>query len=329
MPANLPPQYLKAEEEYRKAQSPDEQVACLEKMFLLIPKHKGTEKLQADLKTKIKEAKEESVAEKKAPKKGKTFKFPRQGAGQVVIIGAPNAGKSRIIAELTNAKPEVAPFPFTTREPAPAMMPWEDVNVQLIDTPPITADHFEGYLLGIVRSADAVLLCFDGSSDDAPEQTETVVKQFAERKTLLDVESGFAEENFSIVKVKTLLVVTRGDDPGANDRLAFYREIVSTPLAKLDVELDRADSAKELRDQIYRLVNVIRVYTKPPGKKADMTAPFTVPVGGTVEDLAGRVHRELPEKLKFAKVWGSGVHDGQSVGPDHVLSDRDVVELHA
>lgn len=329
MPANLPPQYLKAEEEYRKAQSPDEQVACLEKMFLLIPKHKGTEKLQADLKTKIKEAKEESVAEKKAPKKGKTFKFPRQGAGQVVIIGAPNAGKSRIVAELTNAKPEVAPFPFTTREPAPAMMPWEDVNVQLIDTPPITADHFEGYLLGIVRSADAVLLCFDGSSDDAPEQTETVVRQFADRKTLLDVESGFAEDNFAIVKVKTLLVVTRGDDPGAGDRLAFYREMVATPLATLNVELDRVDSANELRDQIYRLVNVIRVYTKPPGKKADMTSPFTIPVGGTVEDLAGRVHRELPEKLKFAKVWGSGVHDGQSVGIDHILSDRDVVELHA
>lgn len=165
MAVNATPQYRKAEEEYRRAQSVDEQIRCLELMLQLLPKHKASEKVQADLKTKLKEARVEQQQERSAPKKGKVFRFPRQGAGQVVVIGAPNAGKSRLLKELTSANPEVAPYPFTTREPAPGMMPWEDVNVQLIDTPPITDSLYEPYLTNILRSADAVVLCFDGSCE--------------------------------------------------------------------------------------------------------------------------------------------------------------------
>ena len=169
MPANLTPQYQRLEERYRKSQTLPERAELLDEMLATIPKHKGTEKLQAELKTKVKETKAELQAEASAPKKGpKTFRFPRQGCGQVLIVGAPNSGKSRILKELTKAEPEVAPYPFTTREPLPGMMPWEDVNVQLIDTPPITDAQFEPYLLNLVRAADAVVLAFDGSSDDAP-----------------------------------------------------------------------------------------------------------------------------------------------------------------
>lgn len=328
MPANLTPQYSKAEEEYRRAQTSDEQVACLERMLQLIPKHKGTEKLQADLKTKLKEAREEAGEARKAAKKTKSVRIPRQGAGQVVILGAPNAGKSRVLAELTSAKPEVAIYPFTTREPLPGMMPWEDVVVQLIDTPPITDAHFEGYLTGMVRSADLAVLCFDGSSDDAPDQTLDVIRQLEGRKTRLASLSGFLEDDYSVVQVKTLLVVTHGKDPAAADRLAYFREAWPNDLATLSVELDDADSKETLRNRIYQELGVIRVYTKPPGKPADYTAPFSLSAGATIEDLATKVHRDLAGKLKFAKVWGTGVHDGQSVGPDHVLFDRDLVELH-
>jgi len=329
MPANLTPQYSKAEEEYRRAQTPQEQVACLEKMLVLIPKHKGTEKLQADLKTRLKEAREELEAEKKAPKKGKSYKIPRQGAGQVILLGAPNAGKSRVLAELTNATPEVAPYPFTTREPLPGMMPWEDVKVQLIDTPPITDSHFESYLPGMVRSADAVLLCFDGSSDDAPDETAEVVKQFRDRKTILSTQTGFDEDDMSIVHVRTLLVVTRGNDPDCGDRLDYFREQVSTPFEEVRVDLENREDVEALRTKIYSALGLIRVYTKAPGKPASYEDPFTLPIGGTVEDLAAKVHRDLAEKLKFAKVWGTSAHDGQSVGRDHVLFDKDLVELHA
>jgi predicted GTPase len=251
MPANLTPQYSKAEEAYRKAQTPQERVECLEQMLQLIPKHKGTEKLQADLKTRLKEAREESQEEKQAAKPGKSYRIPRQGAGTVVVIGGPNAGKSRVLAELTNAHPEVAPYPFTTREPQPGMMPWEDATVQLIDTPPITDHHIEPYLTGFVRGADLVLLCLDGSSDDAPEQTAAVYEQLRSRKTLLDARSGFDEEDYAIVHVRTFLVVTRGDDPDVSTRLELFRELVATPLETHVVSLDRPESVAALRDAIY------------------------------------------------------------------------------
>src|SRR5271170_6716858 len=169
MAANLTPQYLEAEEEYKKAQSAEEKLACLKKMFQLVPKHKASEKLQADLKTKMAELRDELEEAKKHPKKvGVSYKFPRQGAGQYLIVGAPNAGKSRLLTRLTRATPEVAPFPFTTREPHVGMMEWEDVRIQLIDTPPITADYLESYLSGMVRTADANALLLDLADDDGP-----------------------------------------------------------------------------------------------------------------------------------------------------------------
>jgi len=329
MPANLTPQYSKAEEAYRKAQTAQERVECLEQMLTLIPKHKGTEKLQADLKTRLKETREEVQIEKSAPKTAKSYRIPRQGAGTVIVIGAPNSGKSRVLQELTNAQPEVAPYPFTTREPLPGMMTWEDVSVQLIDTPPITEHHIEPYLTGFVRSADAVLLCFDGSSDDAPEQTATVIEQFRSRKTQLDVASRFDEEDLSIVHVRTLLVVTRSDDPDAATRLEFLRELTPVPFQIVAAELDREASVAALRRAVYDALDVIRAYTKKPGKPADYADPYTIPRGGTVEDLALKVHQDLAASLKYAKIWAPDGAGGNTVGRDHVLADRDLVELHA
>lgn len=329
MPANLTPQYSKAEEEYRRAQSPAEAVLCLEKMLQLIPKHKGTEKLQAELKTKLKETRADLADETKAAKRGKSTRIPRQGAGQIVLVGAPNAGKSRILATLTHAKPEVAPYPFTTREPMPGMMPWRDVLVQLIDTPPITDTHFESALTSLVRSADAALLVMDGSSDDGPDETFEVMRQLEQRKVVLARESGFVGDDFARVRIKTLVIVTRGDDSGAAERLAYLAEAMKERLASAMVELGRPESVEQLRDRIYELLGVMRIYTKRPGKPVEKTAPFTLPVGGTVEDLAERVHKELAAKLKFAKVWGDGAHDGQAVGPEHLLHEGNIVELHA
>jgi len=329
MPANLTPQYQKAEEAYRRAQSAEERIACLEEMLALIPKHKGTEKLQAELKTRLKESRNELKTEKKAARKGRSYKFPRQGAGQVLLVGAPNAGKSRILAELTHAEPEVADYPFTTREPVPGMMPWNDVTVQLIDTPPVTDSHIEPYLTSLVRAADLALLCFDGSSDDAPEETAAVLHQLASRKTLLASATAFDDEDFSVLRIQTILTITRGDDPDSDLRFELLRELQPCDFPVVKVQLDDPQSREALRNTIYESLNVIRVYTKRPGKPADYDSPFTIPRSGTVEDLANQVHRDIAEKLKFARVWGQNVHDGQSVGREHELSDGDLVELHA
>ncbi len=328
MPANLPPVYRKAEEEYRRAQSTVEEISCLEKMLTLIPKHKGTEHLQADLKTRLKEARAQAQSEKSSPAKGRSFRIPRQGSGTVVLIGAPNSGRSRIVAELTNAEPEVAVYPFTTREPFPAMMPCGGALVQLIDTPPIAEGHMEPYLINYVRSADLVLLCFDGSSDDAPDETLAALEQFERRKTLLAETTGFDEQDFSRLRVRTRLVLTRAGDEDSGMRLDLVRESLPRELSVLAAELTDEESCEALRLAIFEALNVIRVFTKTPGKPAVFEDPFTIPHGGTVEDLAERVHRDLAEKLKFARVWGEGVHDGQSVGREHVLFEGDLVELH-
>jgi uncharacterized protein len=329
MAVNLTPQYLEAEAEYKKAQTPEERLACLKKMWALVPKHKASEKLQAELKTKLSEAREEAEHAKKHPKKaGVSYKIPRQGAGQYVLLGPPNAGKSRLLTRLSRAAPEVAPYPFTTREPHAGMMDWQDVKVQLIDLPPITADVMEPYISSMTRAADAALLMLDLGDDDGPFAVETVLERLAEVKTVLAREVPLEQEDYSIEVTKTLLVANKIDLPGAAERLEIVREMFEPRFAIHVISAEHGTGLEDLREAIYRFLNVIRVYTKQPGKPPDLTSPFTVPAGSTLVDMAAEVHRDFAENLKSARIWGTGVFDGQSVKRDHVLHDKDVVELH-
>jgi ribosome-interacting GTPase 1 len=329
MAANLTPQYLEAEAEYKKAQTAEERLQCLRKMWSLLPKHKSSEKLQADLKAKISAARDEVETEKRSPKKGGvSYKIPKQGAGQVILVGGPNAGKSRIVDRLTRASPEVAPYPFTTHEPAVGMMEWEDVRVQLIDTPPITADYLEGYLSSMVRSADAALLVVDLADDDGPFAAEAVVERLAQVKTVLVGRVPEEEPEPGIQYVKTMLAATKADAEGVADRLEIVREMFADRFPIHVVDVESGNGLEDLRTAIYRFLDVIRVYSKKPGKAPDMEAPFTCPAGSTVLQLAELIHREFGEKLKPARIWGTGVFDGQTITRDHVLHDKDVVELH-
>ena len=328
MAANLTPQYLEAEQEYKKAQSAEDKLACLKKMWSLVPKHKASEKLQAELKTKMKDLREEVEQKKSSKKGGVSYKIPKQGAGQYVIVGGPNAGKSRLLGRLTRANPEVGAYPFTTREPCPGMMDWQDAKVQLIDTPPITPDYLEGYLSSMVRTADAALLMVDLGDDDGPFAAQAVVDRLAQVKTMLVGQPPADEEDLTIEHVKTLLVANKIDLEGAPDRLEMVRELFGQKFSIHAISAEHGQGMEDLREAIYGFLNVIRVYTKKPGKPPDMASPFSLPVGGTVTDLAALVHRDLSEQLKSARAWGTGVFDGQTVPRDHVLHDKDVVELH-
>jgi len=326
MAANLTPQYLEAEAEYKKAQTAEERLACLRKMYALLPKHKASEKLQADLKTKISAARDEAERERKTPKKaGVSHKIPSQGAGQYVLLGAPNAGKSRLLTRLTRAAPEVAPYPFTTREPHAGMMDWEDVRVQLIDTPPVTTDYLEGYLPGMVQAADAALLLVDLGDDDGPFAAQAVLEKLAQTKAVL---GDAPAEDPGVFRVKALLAANKVDLPGAADRLEVVRELFGPRFVVHVISAEHGTGLEDLRNALYRLLNVIRVYTKQPGKPPDLTAPYTVPAGSTLLQMASKVHRDFAEGLKSARIWGTGVYDGQTVKRDHVLHDKDVVELH-
>jgi ribosome-interacting GTPase 1 len=329
MAANLTPQYLEAEAEYKKARTAEERLACLKTMYSLLPKHKASEKLQAELKTKISDAKEEVEQDRKSPKKGGvSYKIPKQGAGQYVILGAPNTGKSRLLTRLTRATPEVAPYPFTTREPHAGMMDWQDVRVQLIDTPPITADYMESYLSSMVQTASAALLLVDLGDDDGPFAAEAVLERLAQTKTVLVSQAPAVVEDPTIHYTKTLFVANKIDLPGATDRLEVVRELFGARFPLHVLSAEQGTGLEELRDAIYHFLNVIRVYTKQPGKPPDLASPFTCPIGSTLVEMAALVHRDFAEGLKSARIWGTGVYDGQTVKRDHVLHDKDIVELH-
>jgi ribosome-interacting GTPase 1 len=328
MAANLTPQYMEAEAEHKKAQTAEERLVCLRKMFALMPKHKASEKLQAELKTKIKNTAEEAESDRHKKRGGVSYKIPRQGAGQVALVGPPNAGKSRLLTRLTRATPEVAPYPFTTHQPTAGMMDWEDIRVQLIDLPPITADVMDGWVSSMIRAADAALFLVDLADDDAPFAAEAVLEKLATTKTVLIGSPPAEIEDYSVEHVRTMLVANKSDADGAADRLEIVREMIGPRFPIHVIAAEHGTGLEELRSAVFQFLNVIRVYSKLPGKPADRAAPFTCPVGSTVADFAGLVHRDFIEKLKSARIWGSGVFEGQAVGREYVLSDKDVVELH-
>ena len=337
MPANLTQQYLKAEEEYRRAATPEDELKCLQMMLSEIPKHKGTDHLQASLKTKISKVKKDIVAEKKSGKRSRGVRIPRQGAGMAVIIGGPNAGKSQLLDSLTHATPEVAPYPFTTHAPMPGMMQWEDVTVQLIDSPPITADFIEPFMYGLIRSADVVLFLLDLGSDDGIEQFQEVLDRLHDTKTRLAKESYLDESDVGLSYTQTLLLPNKIDLPDSAARLEFFRELFCEPFREpclvdfpeYPISAQEGSGLKELSEEVYRRMDVVRVYTKLPSEKLpDMERPFTIRRGHTLLELARQVHKDYAEGLKFARVWGAAVHDGTTVKGDYVVHDKDIVELH-
>lgn len=329
MAANLTPQYLKAEEEYRRAATTEDEIKWLEVMLREMPKHKASEKMQSDLKTKISKAKKDLEVERKSGKKGTSVRIPRQGAGTVVILGGPNAGKSRLLAALTRATPEVAPYPFTTRTPTPGMMPWEDVSVQLIDTPPITEDYLESYMQGMIRGADAAILMVDLGADEGIEQCQALLDRLNGTKTRLAAKSCLDEEDVGLSYTQTLFVPNKIDDPEASVRLELLHEMLPVEFPEFVISAELGQGLDQLKETIYRSLDVVRVYTKTPtAKEPDMTRPFTLRRGSTLADLAGMIHKDFVDKLKSARIWGTAVHDASTVKPDYVLHDRDVAELH-
>jgi hypothetical protein len=329
MPANLTPQYLKAEEEYRRAATPDEELKCLQMMLQEIPKHKGTDKLQADLKHKISEVKKQLQAEKATGKKSRGLRIPRQGAGTAVLLGGPNSGKSQLLASLTRATPEVAPYPFTTKVPIPGMMPYEDVAVQLVDTPPITADFLEPYMQGLIRRADLALLLVDLGSDDGINDCQAVVEQLGRTKTRLARSSRLGEDDVGLSFTQTFLVPNKIDLPDAAERLEFLHQLYPLDFPEYVISGQHGAGLERLHEAIYGALEVLRIYTKlPSAKEPDRERPFTIRRGRTLLDLAAQVHKDYSTNLKFARVWGSAVHDATVVKGDYLLHDKDVVELH-
>ena len=330
MPANLTQQYLKAEQAYRRAGTPEEELQCLETMLRELPKHKGTDKLQADLKQKISRLKKEAADGKKSGKRSHSSRIPRQGAGRVVIVGGPNAGKSQLVCAVTRAQPEVAEYPFTTREAHPAMMPWENVLIQLIDTPPITADVLDPTTQGLIRGADLVLLLLDLGADDGLQHCRDALDRLHQTKTHLGSQSYLDEDDLGLSFTQTLLVPNKIDLPDATLRWELFREEWSCDFPSYLISASQGAGLDELRHAIFGRLDIVRVYSKLPHvKEPDYSQPFTIRRGGTLIEVAEQIHKDVASRLKSARVWGRHVHDGTVVKPDYVLHDGDIVEIHS
>jgi len=339
MPTNVTPEYKKAEQAYRQAREPAERLACLKELLRTIPKHKGTEHLQADIKTRIKQLTEDLAG----PKKGGRHSGPSHvvhpgGAAQICLLGPPNAGKSSLHVRLTGSRSDVGPYPYTTHLPVAGMLPFKDIQFQLVDLPPVSDDFMEPWLVDALQPADGVLLVIDVSDPDCLDHVPTLLERLEKKKVFLTAAwpgLGLAEtskqdepQELFRLNLPTVLIANKCDldpDPGEVETL---EELLDLHFPALTMSAETGVGLDELGAFLFQALEIVRVYTKAPGKPAETEKPFTVRRGGTVLDIARLVHQDIARSLKFARIWGDGVFDGQQVGPDHPVTDGDTLELH-
>jgi ribosome-interacting GTPase 1 len=345
VPANLSPEYKAAEAGFRKTRDPRERLAWLREMLRTIPKHKGTEHLQADIKARIKDLGDELEGERKgAGRGGPALVIRPEGAAQIALIGPPNAGKSALHARLTGSGAPVAPYPFTTQYPEPGMLPFEDVHFQLIDLPAIALEHAVPWLGGTLQTADAAMLVVDLGEPSCVEQLLAVRSVLETRRVTLtehweagepgrsaatsDEAPGSAGDPF-VVRLPTLMLANKADGIGdAEAELQALRDLTRLPFPALAVSATTGRGLGEIGPWLFANLGVVRVYTKVPGHPVDKQRPFTLRRGQTIGDVARLVHNDLGRSLRYARIWGPSGFDGQQVGHEHRVADGDIVELH-
>jgi len=329
MPANLTPDYLAAEERFRAAVTDEEKLEALDEMYATIPKHKGTEKLRADIKRRISKLRERERQSGRHAKRHDEFHVVKQGAGQIALIGPPNSGKSSLLARLTHAAPEIADYPFSTRTAAPGMMEFEDVLIQLVDIPPICAEATSRGVVSLARVADSLAVVLDLSDDAILDRFEEVRDEMLKSRTVLVGElAGRREPAPATVNKTAFVVANKLDAFGAAESMEVLNEFYGDEFVIQAVSAVTGEGLEDLRHRMYDSLGIIRVYTKAPGKPADMSRPFTLKSGSTLLDFAAVVHKDFAQRLRFARAWGPNMLEGAQIGRDHVLEDGSVIELH-
>lgn len=326
MPTNLPPDYFEADKRFREAQTPTEKVACLEEMISTVPKHKGTDKLRADLRRQLARLKEEAQTHKKHGAHQVTFHIEKEGAGQAVLVGATNVGKSALVRALTHAVPEVSEAPFTTWKPLPGMMQVHDIQVQLVDTPPLDRDFVEPALFGLIRQADLILLVVDLQADPLEQLADALLLLEEHRIASLDRQDRYAAHE-RMVFIPLLILANKCDDQSHDETYDLFCALLGEQCPMIPVSALTGRNFDLLKLRVYQALEIIRVYARPPGKEPDLERPFVLKKGSTVSDLARKIHRDFYERLKSARIWGSSAFEGQMVPRDYVLQEGDIVEL--
>ena len=327
MPANLPPDYFEAEKRFREARTSSEKITTLEEMLAIVPKHKGTDKLRADLRRRLSKLKDAAQTRKGPGRRESAFQIDREGAGQVAVVGAANVGKSALVALMTNAAPEVADYPHTTWKPTPGMMPLENIQIQLVDTPPLNREYVEPELVDLIRRADLILLMVDLQTDPEQQLQDTVAFLEANRIVPLRLKDRYHDQR-GITFVPFLVLANKNDDDSTEENYEIFRELLEDNWPMVAASVKTGRNMERFKQVLLERLDIIRVYSKAPGKEPDRDTPFVLKNGSTVLDFAEKIHNDFVEKFKVARVWGKGVFEGQMVQRDHVLQDGDIVELN-
>lgn len=329
MPANLTPDYKAAEKRFREAKTTEDKIAAIQEMMAVIPRHKGTDRIWADLRRRLAHLKEEQQQQQqKKGRKSTSYFVPKEDVPQIVILGTPNVGKSSLVAATTNAKPEIADYPFTTRAPGPAIMPYEDIHFQLVDVPPIAPEHIDTWLPEIIRNADMAIVVVDLSADDCVDSFEFLRGALTDKGIRISRTHDPAETEVPRNVKPAMVVGNKIDGPGAAENLEFLKEVVAGEFDIVPVSALHGQGIEDMKQALFVFLDIIRIYSKIPGQKANLEKPFIAKRGSTVADVAIKIHRDFGDKVKSARVWGSAKFDGQVVDRHHVLEDRDIVEIH-
>ena len=327
MPTNLPADYFNAEERFKSATTPDDKVKFLEEMLGTIPKHKGTDHLRADLRKKLSKLKSAATSKKTSKKQVSPYHINKEGAGQIVVIGCTNTGKSSLLVAETNAEPEVSEVPFTTWSPMPGMMYIDNIQVQLIDTPPFSDDYIDPEFLNLIRRVDLILIMIDLHANPV-QQLEYMYQKLQENRIAPKHLDYQIESESFLLHVPSLVVVNKYDSEDFQEHYQIFKELLNLDYPMVPVSVKTGHNIDALKSTIFEMLGVIRVYSKAPGKEADKSAPFVVDEGIRLAEFAGKVHKDFQENLKTARIWGTSADfPGQMVSREHVLEDEDVVEL--
>ena len=327
MPANLTPQYLEAELKFKQAKTTPEKIKALEVMMAVIPKHKGTERLRGQLKSRMAKLKEELQKRPTVGRAEQVYNIKKEGAAQVVFLGLPNSGKSCLLSQITNASSEVADYPFTTQKPIPGMMKFENLQIQLVDTPPIQLDRIESGFPNLIRNADALLLLVD-LTDNPVFQMEILVEELDKMRIKGVGKGPIPSLEVGWASLRALLVGNKCDVKNAMEAYQKFEKQFISIFSLLPISAKERMNFDDLKKEIYQILDIIRVYTKVPGKEPDWTEPVILKRGSRVEDVALSIHKDFVAKLRYAKIWGSGKFDGQMVKRDFLINEGDVIELH-
>jgi len=365
MPTNVSFEYAIAESKYDAAKTDDEKIIALQDMISKAPSHKGGENLRKELSRKLSALKTRIIKQAAAAKKsGNTINIKKEGAGQIVVVGLPNSGKSTFLSYFTNAKPLIAPYPFTTKRPEVGVLNFGGAIIQLIEVPSFLENQeLATQVYSMMRVADAIILVIkDGSKDeldvlitklerkdvfithDKPKidiiRSEYNGVSFVNEQNLLipkeqAVEflknAGFRSHNIILNEKTSLDDLVRLINP----RACFVKTVaVSMPFTKTikpfvyrNIQTFDLSQKQEITEEIFRLINKNIIHTKKPGQKADTNEPLVLDQGATVLDAAKAIHKTFAKNLKYARVWGSTKFPGMTVSKNYVLKNKDVVEF--